>query len=84
MTEAGDIDKLGRGTLWEGQLSHCLHQNHVFAVRTNQSRLIPSFLAHFTRTSRARVYFEMTGIQSTNLASTSSSKFLALQVPFVQ
>jgi type I restriction enzyme S subunit len=30
MTEGGDLDKLGRGTLWEGQIPDCLHQNHIF------------------------------------------------------
>jgi type I restriction enzyme S subunit len=34
MTEGGDIDKLGRGTVWEGQIKPCLHQNHVFRVRS--------------------------------------------------
>lgn len=33
MTEGGDIDKLGRGTLWNGEIAEMLHQNHVFAVR---------------------------------------------------
>lgn len=36
MTEGGDFDKLGRGDVWNGQINPCLHQNHVFAVRTNQ------------------------------------------------
>ena len=27
MTEGGDLDKLGRGTIWEGQIKNCLHQN---------------------------------------------------------
>lgn len=29
MTEGGDFDKLGRGDVWKGQFSLCLHQNHV-------------------------------------------------------
>lgn len=33
LTEGGDPDKLGRGTLWKGELSECIHQNHVFRVR---------------------------------------------------
>src|SRR3546814_17828054 len=34
-TEGGDFDKLGRGTVWNGEIKPCLHQNHVFAVRPN-------------------------------------------------
>lgn len=80
MTEGGDIDKLGRGTVWRGEIDHCLHQNHVFAVRTT-SELVGDYLALATRTSLARSYFEMTGSKTTNLASTSSSKILAFKVP---
>lgn len=81
MTEGGDIDKLGRGTVWRGQIENCLHQNHVFAVRPQPSRLDSDFLAHVTRTSHARAYFESTGVQSTNLASTNSFKVADFRVP---
>ena len=30
LTEGGDPDKLGRGTLWSNELPECIHQNHVF------------------------------------------------------
>jgi type I restriction enzyme, S subunit len=81
MTEGGDIDKLGRGSVWEGQIRRCLHQNHVFAVRPDQRVLHPDYLAYVTRTSYARAYFESTGTKTTNLASTSSSKIRDFRVP---
>jgi type I restriction enzyme S subunit len=81
MTEGGDLDKLGRGTIWEAQLPDCLHQNHIFAVRTDPRRLDSRFLALLTGTSHARRYFESTGVRTTNLASTNSSKILGLPVP---
>jgi type I restriction enzyme S subunit len=34
LTEGGDADKLGRGTLWRGELPLCIHQNHIFRVRS--------------------------------------------------
>ena len=82
MTEGGDIDKLGRGTVWRGEIDPCLHQNHVFAVRVRTQDLLPEFLALVTRTSYARRYFEMTGVRSTNLASTNSSKVASFKIPF--
>ena len=82
MTEGGDIDKLGRGTVWRNELPTCLHQNHIFAVRPGNA-IDSDFLALFTRTSAARAHFESTGVQSTNLASTSSSKVRDLNVPVV-
>ncbi|MDE0368567.1 MAG: hypothetical protein OXI84_00330 [bacterium] len=81
MTEGGDIDKLGRGTVWRGEIDPCLHQNHVFAVRVRTKNLLPEFLALLTRTSYARQYFERTGVRSTNLASTSSSKVADFRIP---
>ena len=82
MTEGGDIDKLGRGTVWRGGIDPCLHQNHVFAVRARTQDLFPDFLALVTRTSYARQYFEMTGVRSTNLASTNSSKVASFKIPY--
>jgi type I restriction enzyme S subunit len=81
MTEGGDLDKLGRGTIWTGEIEPCLHQNHVFAVRCDVTKLLPEYLAYITQSSRARSYFESTGTRSTNLASTNSSKVLALRLP---
>ena len=37
LTEGGDPDKLGRGTVWNGQIPMCIHQNHIFRVRVNRS-----------------------------------------------
>lgn len=79
MTEGGDLDKLGRGAVWTGEIDSCLHQNHVFALRPHAHRMLPEFLAAMTRTHHARRYFEMTGNRTTNLASTSSSKILAFR-----
>lgn len=80
MTEGGDIDKLGRGAVWEGSIPDCLHQNHVFAVRCGE-RLMPEFLAVWTRSSVARSYFERTASRITNIASTNRTKLLRLPVP---
>lgn len=81
MTEGGDLDKLGRGTVWLDEIKDCLHQNHVFAVRPDRRQLVPEYLALLTRTSYARSYFESTGTKTTNLASTSSSKIRDFRIP---
>ena len=81
MTEGGDLDKLGRGTVWSDEIKNCLHQNHVFAVRPDPSKLLPDYLALVTQSSYARAYFEITGTKTTNLASTSSSKIRDFRLP---
>ncbi len=81
MTEGGDLDKLGRGTVWNDEITNCLHQNHVFAVRPDQRRLLPEYLTLVTQTVYARAYFESTGTKTTNLASTSGSKIRDFKIP---
>lgn len=83
MTEGGDLDKLGRGTVWDDEIENCLHQNHVFAVRPDPRKLLPKYLSLVTQSSYARAYFESTGTKTTNLASTSSSKIRDFRIPLV-
>lgn len=73
MTEGGDPDKLGRGCVWDGQISPCLHQNHIFAVRTERTRLHPNFLVALLSSYYAKIYFLLTAKQTTNLASTNKT-----------
>lgn len=83
MTEGGDFDKLGRGAVWRNQITPCLHQNHVFAVRVNRKHLLPEFLAAYCAAAPGRRYFLACSKQTTNLASINSSqlKELPLQLP---
>ncbi|MEZ5529368.1 MAG: restriction endonuclease subunit S [Porticoccaceae bacterium] len=74
MTEGGDFDKLGRGDVWNAQIDPCLHQNHVFAVRVNQSVLLPYFLASLSGSSYGKSYFLNCSKRSTNLASINSTQ----------
>ena len=81
MTEGGDFDKLGRGYVWEGQVPGCLHQNHIFAVRPDTRVLDPRFLSTVLTSSHGKNYFTSTSQQTTNLASTNSTKLRSLPVP---
>ena len=80
MTEGGDPDKLGRGTVWQGEILGCLHQNHIFAVRPTEV-LSPRYLALLTQTSYARAYFEATASKTTGIASTSIRKISSFRIP---
>lgn len=74
MTEGGDYDKLGRGDVWQGQITPCLHQNHVFAVRPDQRVLNSDFLAALTSSRYGKAYFMHCAKRSTNLASINSTQ----------
>ncbi|MFG1864802.1 restriction endonuclease subunit S [Microbispora bryophytorum] len=81
MTEGGDLDKLGRGTVWRGEIPGCLHQNHVFAIRPDRDKLDGEYLSLVTQSMHGRWYFESTGSKTTNLASTNSSKIMGFPIP---
>ncbi|MFJ8203232.1 restriction endonuclease subunit S [Micromonospora chalcea] len=80
MTEGGDIDKLGRGALWRGEVPNMLHQNHIFAVRPSEA-LDSEFLVWWLDGPVARTYFRTTAKQTTNLAGTNRWTLGNLPVP---
>jgi type I restriction enzyme S subunit len=81
MNEGGDADKLGRGTVWESQIEGCLHQNHVFRVRTDRRLLEPWFLAHVSGSAYGKKYFLGASKQTTNLATINSTQIGAFPIP---
>ncbi|MFE3988281.1 restriction endonuclease subunit S [Nocardia tengchongensis] len=80
LTEGGDIDKLGRGAVWDGRVDPCLHQNHIFRVRCSPD-LIPEYLSLYTASYEGRNYFMRVGKQSTNLASINSTQVRSMPIP---
>jgi type I restriction enzyme S subunit len=76
-TEGGDFDKLGRATVWHGEISFCVHQNHVFAVRPDSSKLDSNYLALFAGSKQSKEYFVKCSKQTTNLASINSKQLKA-------
>lgn len=78
LTEGGDPDKLGRGTVWRGELPLCLHQNHVFRVRSRSAE--PDYLAAFMASRSARSYFLRAAKQTTGIASINMTQLKALPV----
>jgi type I restriction enzyme S subunit len=80
LNEGGDRDKLGRGWFWSGQISNCIHQNHVFRARLSERAALPRFLAWYIN-DPARQWFDQHAAQSVNLASISLSTIKQLPVP---
>lgn len=74
VNEGGDFDKLGRGFIWRNQISPCVHQNHVFVVRTNQNKLLPMFFNYLSGSQHGKQYYLGCAKQTTNLASLNSSQ----------
>jgi type I restriction enzyme S subunit len=69
LTEGGDPDKLGRGTLWDDELPECIHQNHIFRVRLRSRDLDAVFLNWLIGSERGKRYFLRSAKQTTGIAS---------------
>jgi type I restriction enzyme S subunit len=69
LTEGGDPDKLGRGTLWNEELPEAIHQNHIFRVRINTNRLNPLYLSWLIGSSFGKSYFLRQAKQTTGIAT---------------
>ncbi|ABD68801.1 restriction modification system DNA specificity domain [Rhodoferax ferrireducens T118] len=69
LTEGGDPDKLGRGTLWKNELPECIHQNHIFRVRVTSQAVTPLFLNWLVGSQRGKKYFLRSAKQTTGIAS---------------
>lgn len=80
-TEGGDRDKLGRGTVWNGEIENCVHQNHIFKARINRGIAIPEYVAYWSMSTPARNYFYSKGKQSVNLASINKTVLSSLELP---
>lgn len=80
MNEGGDRDKLGRGWVWREEVLGCIHQNHVFRVRLKDPDFTPEFVSHYAN-EFGQAYFIDQGTQTTNLASISKRRVMALPVP---
>jgi type I restriction enzyme S subunit len=69
LTEGGDPDKLGRGTVWRGEIDECIHQNHIFRVRITDARIRPVFLSWLVGSPRGKRYFLRQSKQTTGIAT---------------
>lgn len=74
ITEGGDFDKVGRGTVWNGEVENCLHQNHVFCVRPQKEVLLSEYLSFQTASPYGKIYFLKCAKKTSNLASINSTQ----------
>lgn len=83
LTEGGDPDKLGRGTLWNNEVDECIHQNHVFRVRLTSKEFTPNYLNWIVGSEYGKRYFLKSAKQTTGIASINMGqlKKLPLLIP---
>ena len=77
LTEGGDPDKLGRGSLWHDGLPECIHQNHIFRVRITSAKIDPIYLNWLIGSQRGKKYFLRSAKQTTGIASINMTQLRA-------
>ncbi len=77
LTEGGDPDKLGRGSLWNGELPEAIHQNHIFRVRVTSAALTPLYLSWLIGSSYGKTYFLRQAKQTTGIATINMGQLKA-------
>lgn len=80
MTEGGDPDKLGRAALWSGEIESCVHQNHIFKVRSDKARLLPTYLRALAGSAYGKAYFLSVAKKTTGIASINKTQLSAFPV----
>lgn len=71
----GNPGNLGRGCIWNGQIPECVHQNHVFSVRTlPDAEMLPEFLALQLQSDHGRNYLLSCAKGSTGLSTLNSAQ----------
>jgi type I restriction enzyme S subunit len=80
LTEGGDWDKLGRGTVWRDEVADCIHQNHIFRVRLCSEEFDPEYVLAVIRSPYGKDYFKEASKQTTNLASINQRQLKAFPI----
>ncbi|MFT3695699.1 MAG: restriction endonuclease subunit S [Kofleriaceae bacterium] len=79
LTEGGDPDKLGRGTVWRGEIAECIHQNHIFRVRPGP-QMRSEYLSAIIGSDRGKNYFLRAAKQTTGIATINMTQLKAFPV----
>ncbi|MFH5227857.1 restriction endonuclease subunit S [Antrihabitans spumae] len=81
LTEGGDPDKLGRGTLWREELPLTIHQNHIFRVRSTSDAVDPVYMNWSIGSRHGKAYFLRSAKQTTGIASINSTQLKNFPLP---
>lgn len=77
----GSTGQIGRVAVFRGEISECIHQNHLIRVRPNQRELISDFLFQFLSGPDGRTQLMRAAGTTTGLRTLSVSKIQNLDVP---
>jgi type I restriction enzyme, S subunit len=68
----GNIDEVGRASVWNNEIEGCGHQNHLIRFRPDRSRVHVKYISHFLNSSAGKRYFRTTSNTTSGLNTTST------------
>jgi type I restriction enzyme S subunit len=70
----GNPDEIGRGALWDGSISLCVHQNHIIRARFAPEKVVPHFACEFLNSPGGRRHLLRAGKTTSGLNTISVSE----------
>jgi type I restriction enzyme, S subunit len=77
----GSIDQIGRVATWDGQISPCIHQNHIIKIRFSDVE-DSTFVLYWLLSPNGREYIRKVASSTSGLHTLSLSKVSELPIPF--
>lgn len=77
----GSRSELGRVAKWNGEITNCIHQNHLIKVRVDPKQLMPDFAMTWFNTELGRGHFFRAAKSSSGLGTINSSEVRNAPLP---
>lgn len=77
----GSLEHIGRNALFGGQLTDCIHQNHIIRCRLSPSLLRPAFVSLYLNSDAGRTQMVDKARTSSGLYTLSAGKVSSLEIP---
>ena len=77
----GSLDHIGRNALFKGEVTDCIHQNHIIRVRLDGQRFLPEFVSRFLNSNSGKSQMIQKAMTTSGLYTLSTGKVAALEIP---
>lgn len=69
----GNPNEIGRSALWTGEITGCIHQNHIIRARLDGQKVVPIYACEYLNSQGGRQHLMRTGKTTTGLNTISVS-----------
>lgn len=77
----GSLEHIGRAALWKGEITDCVHQNHLIKIRVNESQQNANFILFYLMSPQGKTEIVSKATSGAGLYTLSISKVSSIQIP---